>query len=45
MRLFVTYPFTFKGDPIRSEYLAEVVRVEPLADSRFGIAVRLLMTI
>jgi hypothetical protein len=45
MRLFVTYPFTFVNDPMKSEYLAEVVRVEQLADSRFGIAIRLLMTI
>ena len=45
MRLFVTYPFTFVNDPMKSEYLAEVVRVEQLADNRFGIAIRLLMTI
>jgi hypothetical protein len=45
MRLFVTYPFTFTADPIKSEYLAEVVRVEHLADSRFGIAVSLIMTV
>jgi hypothetical protein len=45
MRLFITHPFTFAGDPMKSEYLAEVVRVERLADSRFGIAVRLLMTV
>jgi hypothetical protein len=45
MRLFVTYPFTFANDPMQSEYLAEVVRVDHLADSRFGIAVRLMMTV
>jgi hypothetical protein len=45
MRLFVTYPFTFTGDPMKSEYIAEVVRVDHLADSRFGIAVRLIMTV
>lgn len=45
LRLFVTYPFTFANDPMKSEFLAEVVRVEKLADSRFGIAVRLLMKI
>ena len=45
MRLFVTYPFTFANDPLKSEYLAEVVRVEKLADSRFGIAIRLLSSI
>jgi hypothetical protein len=43
--LFVTYPFTFVNDPMKSEYLAEVVRVEQLSDGRFGIAIRLLMTI
>jgi hypothetical protein len=32
MRLFVTYPFTFADDPMKSEYLAEVVRVDKLAD-------------
>jgi PilZ domain-containing protein len=45
MRLFVTYPFTFAGDPTRAEYLAEVVRVEQLQDKRIGVAVRLLTTI
>ena len=30
---------------MKSEYLAEVVRVDQLDDSRFGIAIRLLMTI
>lgn len=45
MRLFVTYPFTFANDPMKSEYLAEVIRVEQLADNRFGVAIRLIMTI
>jgi hypothetical protein len=45
LRLFVTYPFTFVNDPMKSEYLAEVIRVEQLADGRFGVAIRLLMTI
>jgi PilZ domain-containing protein len=45
MRLFITYPFTFANDPMKTEYLAEVVRVEDLADKRVGVAVRLLMTI
>ena len=43
--MFVTYPFTFVNDPMKSEYLAEVVRVEQLADTRFGVAIRLLVTI
>lgn len=45
MRLFVTYPFTFEQDPMRAEYLAEVVRVEELEDNRFGVAIRLIMTV
>lgn len=45
MRLFVTYPFTFVNDPMKSDYLAEVVRIDQLADSRFGVAIRLLMMI
>lgn len=45
MRLFITYPFTFANDPMTAEYLAEVVRVEHLADKRVGIAVRLLMSV
>jgi hypothetical protein len=44
MRLFITYPFTFANDPMKSEYLAEVLRVDS-GEKRFGIAVRLLMTI
>jgi hypothetical protein len=45
MRLFVTYPFTFENDPMKTEYLAEVVRIEQLPDNKFGVAVRLMMTI
>ena len=45
MRLFVTYPFTFENDPMKSEFLAEVVRVEELGGSKFGIAIRLMMSI
>ena len=41
----VTYPFIFVNDPMKSEYLAEVVRVDQLADTRFGVAIRLLVTI
>ena len=44
-RLFITYPFTFAQDPMACEYLAEVVRVDKLTHERFGIAVRLLMTV
>ena len=45
MRLFVTYPFTLGGDPMKAEYVAEVVRVEELGDTRFGIAIHLLTTV
>ena len=45
MRLFITFPFTFADDPMKAEYLAEVVRVKKLADSRVGVAVRLITTI
>jgi hypothetical protein len=43
--LFVTYPFTFANDPMKSEYLAEVVRVEKISNERFGVAIHLLRTI
>ena len=45
MRLFITYPFTFVNDPMKVEFLAEVLRTEQLANNRTGVAVRLLMTI
>jgi PilZ domain len=45
MRLFVTYPFTFENDPMKSEYVGEVVRVDKLDDNRAGIAVHLIMTV
>jgi hypothetical protein len=45
MRLFVTYPFTFENDPMKTEYIAEVLRVEQFSDSKFGIAIRLITTI
>jgi PilZ domain len=45
MRLFITYPFAFANDPMKTEYVAEVVRTEQLANKRIGVAVRLLMTI
>jgi len=44
MRLFVTFPFTSPHDPMNCEYMAEVVRVEKLANGRFGVAVLLKMT-
>lgn len=44
MRLFVTFPFTSAHDPLNSEYVARVVRVEEMGNKRFGIAVELLTT-
>jgi hypothetical protein len=45
MRLLVTFPFTFENDPMNTDYVAEVVRVETLGDYRFGVAIRLISTI
>jgi hypothetical protein len=45
LRLFVTYPFTFENDPLKTEYLAEVMRVEQLPDNKLGVAIRLMMAI
>jgi hypothetical protein len=45
MRLFITFPFTFAQDPMKCEYLAEIVRLEQLVNGRAGVAVRLLMTV
>ena len=44
MRVFVTFPFSSAHDPMNCEYVAEVVRVESLANGRFGIALHLKMT-
>ncbi|MBV9885916.1 MAG: hypothetical protein JO119_05150 [Acidobacteria bacterium] len=45
MRLFITYPYSMTNEPLKSEFLGDVVRVEKLADSPFGIAIRLLSSI
>jgi hypothetical protein len=45
MRLFITFPYSSPNDPMNCEYVAEVVRVEKLANGRFGIAVHLKMTV
>jgi hypothetical protein len=45
IRLFVVYPFTYDNDPMKSEYLAEVVRVDLLGENKFGVAVHLIATI
>jgi hypothetical protein len=45
MRVFVTFPFASAHDPMNCEYVAEVLRVEPLPNGRFGVALHLLMTV
>ena len=45
MRVFVTFPYTSAHDPMNSEYLAEVVRIDILPNNKFGIAVDLKMTV
>jgi len=44
MRVFVTFPYSV-NDPMSSEYLAEVVRIDTLPNNKFGIAVDLKMTV
>lgn len=44
MRVFVTFPYS-AHDPMSSEYLAEVVRIDILPNHKFGIAVDLKMTV
>jgi hypothetical protein len=45
MCLFVTYPFTSIDDPIKSEYLGEVVRIDELPAGKRGIAIHLRSSI
>ena len=45
MRVFVTFPFSSPHDPMNCEYVAEVVRVEKLLNSKLGVAVHLTMTV
>jgi len=45
MRVFVTFPFSSAHDPMNCEYVAEVVRIEKLANGRFGVALHLKMTL
>jgi hypothetical protein len=44
MRVFVTFPFSSPDDPMNCEYVAEVVRVGELPNSKFGVAVNLKMS-
>ena len=41
LRLFVTYPFTTLDDPMKSEWLGEVMRVDNLPGNKRGIAIHL----
>ncbi len=43
MRLFVTMPYTQGAATMSHEYLAEVVRVEPLSNGMTGIGFKILM--
>src|SRR5215475_5468566 len=39
MRVFVTFPYSSPHDPMNSEYVARVVRVEKMPNGKFGVAV------
>jgi hypothetical protein len=41
LRLFVTYPFTSVDDPMKTEWIGEVMRVDTLPNNKHGIAVHL----
>ena len=43
MRLFVTMPYSQGAASMSREYLAEVVRVEPMANGMTGIGFKILM--
>jgi hypothetical protein len=43
MRLFVSMPYTKEPAALTREYLAEVVRREPLSNGLFGIGFKILM--
>jgi len=43
MRLFVTMPYTQGAMSMSHEYLAEVVRVEPMSNGMVGIGFKMLM--
>jgi len=45
LRLFVTVPYSHQPTLICRDYLAEVVRVEPMCSGRFGVGLKLLMEI
>jgi hypothetical protein len=43
MRLFVTMPYTKDPSAMSHEYLAEVVRRDPLSNGLFGVGFKILM--
>jgi len=43
MRLFVTMPYSNDPVSMNREYLAEVVRRDPLPTGMFGIGIKILM--
>jgi len=44
LRVFVTFPFSSPHDPMNCEYVADVVRVEELPNSKIGVAVHLKLS-
>jgi len=44
MRVFLTFPYSSPHDPMNCEYVAQVVRVERLANGKSGVAVHLQMS-
>jgi hypothetical protein len=44
MRVFVTFPYSSPHDPMNCEYVAQVVRVERLANGKSRVAVHLQMS-
>ena len=45
MRLFVTMPYTKDAASVQREFLAEVVRRNPLSNGLFGIGFKILMEV
>jgi PilZ domain len=45
MRLFVTMPYSHDAGAMNREYLAEVVRVDSLANSMTGVGFKILMEV
>jgi hypothetical protein len=44
LRVFVTFAFSSPHDPMNCEYVADVVRVEELPNSKIGVAVHLKLS-